>query len=97
MSTDLTKVVDSINKKLALLNENQDRLRSENEQLLNQLTALEIRNTELQRVLDEKEESIKRLKLARTVAGDKTDTQGVKRQINELVKEIDKCVALLNR
>jgi hypothetical protein len=30
------------------------------------------------------------------VAGGNTDTQGVKRQINELVNEIDRCVALLN-
>ena len=46
--------------------------------------------------LDEKNKNIKMLKLARNVAGGNTDTQGVKRQINELVNEIDRCVALLN-
>jgi len=97
MSSDLATVVESIKKKLTLISEKQRSLKSDNNQLLNQIAALELKNIELQNSLDEKEENIKTLKLARTMAGDSTDTQGVKRQINELVKEIDKCVALLNR
>lgn len=97
MSSDLTAVVESIQKKLTLISEKQQDLKTENNQLLNQIAALELRNLELQKRINEKEENIKTLKLARTMAGDSTDTQGVKRQINELVKEIDKCVALLNR
>lgn len=97
MSSDLVSIVESIQKKLTLISEKQQRLKSENNQLLNQIAALELKNIELQNRLDEKEEAIKTLKLARTMAGDSTDTQGVKRQINEMVKEIDKCVALLNR
>lgn len=97
MSSDLATVVESIKKKLTLISEKQRSLKSDNNQLLNQIAALELKNIELQNRLDEKEENIKTLKLARTMAGDSTDTQGVKRQINELVKEIDKCVALLNR
>ena len=97
MSSDLPIIIKSIQKKLVLLNDKQNRLEVENKQLLNQIAAIELRNIELQKKMDEKEENFKTLRLARKMAGDNTDTQGVKRQINELVKEIDKCVALLNR
>ena len=97
MSSDLPIILKSIQKKLVLLNEKQNRLELENRGLLNELAAVKLRNGELQKKMDEKEESFKTLRLARKMAGDSTDTQGVKRQINDLVKEIDICVALLNR
>ena len=97
MSSDLPIILKSIQKKLVLLNEKQNRLELENRGLLNELAAVKLRNSELQKKMDEKEESFKTLRLARKMAGDSTDTQGVKRQINDLVKEIDICVALLNR
>jgi len=97
MPSELPVVLKSIQKKLTLLGEKQRRLEGENEQLLNQIVALELRNMELVKKMSEKEESFKTLKMARKMAGDNTDTHGVKRQINELVKEIDKCVSLLNR
>lgn len=97
MSSELPVVLKSIQKKLNLLSEKQLRLEGENKQLLNQIAALELKNMELVKMMNEKEESFKTLRLARKMAGDSTDTQGVKRQINELVKEIDKCVGLLNR
>lgn len=97
MSSELPVVLKAIQKKLNLLGEKQRRLEGENKQLLNQIAALELRNIEMVRMMNEKEESFKTLKMARKMAGDNADTQGVKRQINELVKEIDKCVSLLNR
>ena len=97
MSSELPIIIKSIQKKLVLLNDKQNRLEVENKQLLNQIAAIELRNIELQKKMEEKEENFKTLRLARKMAGDNTDTQGVKRQINELVKEIDKCVTLLNR
>lgn len=97
MSSGLPILLESIQKKLVLLQEKQGRLEEENRNLLNELAAIKLRNSELLKQMEEKEESFKTLRLARKMAGDNTDTHGVKRQINELVKEIDKCVALLNR
>ena len=97
MSSDLPVILKSIQKKLVLLSEKQLRLDKDNTELLTKVSALELRNNELVKMMDEKEESFKTLKLARKMAGDDTDTQGVKRQINDLVKEIDKCVALLHK
>jgi len=97
MSSDLSILVESIQKKLVQLQEKQRKLEEKNSSLQNELTAIKLRNSELLKQMEEKEESFKTLRLARKMAGDNTDTHGVKRQINELVKEIDKCVALLNR
>ena len=97
MSSDLPVILKSIQKKLIFLNEKQLRLDKDNMELLTKVSALELRNSELIKMMDDKEESFKTLKLARKMAGDNTDTQGVKRQINDLVKEIDKCVALLHK
>jgi predicted nuclease with TOPRIM domain len=97
MSSDLSILLESIQKKLVQLQEKQGKLEEKNSSLQNELTAIKLRNSELLKQMEEKEESFKTLRLARKMAGDNTDTQGVKRQINELVKEIDKCVALLNR
>jgi hypothetical protein len=97
MSSELPDIIRSIEKKMVLLGDKQRRIVLENKELKNELAAVKLRNNELLKQIDEKEESFKTLRLARKMAGDNTDTQGVKRQINELVKEIDKCVALLNR
>lgn len=37
------------------------------------------------------------LKLAKTFAGNSTDTQQAKNKISQIVREIDKCIALLNK
>lgn len=97
MSSELPDIIRAIEKKMVLLGDKQRRIVLENKELKNELAAVKLRNNELLKQIDEKEESFKTLRLARKMAGDNTDTQGVKRQINELVKEIDKCVALLNR
>jgi Fic family protein len=97
MPSELPVILKSIQKKLVLLSDKQRSLEENNKQLLTKVNALEFRNGELVKMMENKEESFKTLKLAKKMAGDTTDTQGVKRQINDLVKEIDKCVALLNK
>jgi hypothetical protein len=37
------------------------------------------------------------LKLAKSLTGDGKDSQDAKLKINRIVREIDKCIALLNR
>lgn len=59
---------------------------------------------ELRRVLDEKDEKIRelenrneRIKLSGALLGEGESAVEAKRKLNELVREIDRCVALLNR
>ena len=43
------------------------------------------------------EEKNKILKLSTSIQGEKEDNKAARKKINELVREIDKCIALLNK
>ncbi len=71
-------------------------------QEVNKEKELEIAN--LQRLLKEKEtenaeinEKYRVLKMAKSLEGASEENRDVKLKINEMVREIDKCIALLNR
>jgi predicted nuclease with TOPRIM domain len=62
------------------------------------------KNEELRRIIEERNERLKDLetkyelvKLSGAVLGGGDNAQEAKRKITDLVREIDKCVALLNR
>lgn len=96
MRSDLVTLIADTKLRVSALKENLDGLKEENRLKESKISALEDQVSELRSTLQEKDEKIKLLKLARKVAGGSTDTQGVKRQINDLVTEIDRCIALLN-
>jgi len=86
-----------LNKKLEELLDRYNSLRTKNKELKNE-------NELLQRNLQEREEKIKqleikyeRVKLSGALLGEGENAVEAKKKINELVREIDRCVALLNR
>jgi len=86
-----------LNKKLEELLDRYNSLRTKNKELKNE-------NELLQRNLQEREEKIKqleikyeRVKLSGALLGEGENAVEAKKKINELVREIDICVALLNR
>lgn len=60
--------------------------------------ALHKENQDLNRQLEDQNEKIQMLKLAKSMGGEakSQDTTELKRKINEYIKEIDRCIALLN-
>ena len=95
--SEVSKKLASITGKLERVDQRLDKLKLENEQL-------ERKNTELQRLLDDekrnsetKQNEYNRLKLAKTLVSTTGDKAEMKFRVNELVREIDKCIALLNR
>ena len=71
-------------------------LKEENEILLQQ-------NGELQQLLNEKQQQLVSqrkqydvLKVAKTIEGSNEDSRNTKLKINALIREIDKCITLLN-
>ena len=66
-----------------------DRLKQQVDELLGALYA---KNKEIE-VLESKYQS---LKLAKTLTSSPEDVKNVKLQVNRMVREIDKCIALLN-
>jgi predicted nucleic acid-binding Zn-ribbon protein len=89
---------------LKILNRKLDELINRYKDLKDDLSKLRNGNEELTRTLQERDEKIKelelkyeRIKLSEAFLGDGENGQEAKRKINELVREIDRCVALLNR
>jgi chromosome segregation ATPase len=86
-----------LNNKLEELFERYDDLRTKNR-------ALTKENDTLKRYLQERDEKVKeleikyeRIKISGALMGDGEGAVEAKQKINELVREIDRCVALLNR
>ena len=74
-----------------------------NEQLVEDQKKLEVHIADLQKQLTEAhdrimklEEQNRQLRTAKAVSGDDESSDEAKAKINELVREIDKCLALLN-
>ena len=81
------------------------KLKSKNDQKINEIVSLNEKvkslNSEIkkfQSAIDDMNEQIKMLKLAKKIDGeDNSSSKEVKLMINEMVREIDKCIALLNK
>jgi predicted nucleic acid-binding Zn-ribbon protein len=89
---------------LIILNRKLDELFSRYNNLKSELSNLRSANEELNITLQERNNRIKelelkyeRVKLSGALLGEGENAQEAKRKINELVREIDRCVALLNR
>lgn len=72
------------------LQEENDLLRIENQQQQQELALAKNNQAEL-------DEKIRVLKLAKSIEGTSEKTLDIKQKINEFVREIDKCVALLKK
>ena len=89
---------------LIILNRKLDELLSRYNNLRTEFTDLKNGNEALKNELQEREGRIKeleikyeRVKLSGALLGDGENALEAKRKITELVREIDRCVALLNR
>lgn len=82
------KVRELTERQHSLLAENQE-LQRLNMELATELTAQKNANTALS-------EQIKLAKIARSVSPDGEDRKEERKRLNDLVREIDKCIALLN-
>jgi len=89
---------------LIILNRKIDELLNRYSSLKSEITDLKNGNEVLKAMLQERDEKIKeleikyeRVKLSGALLGDGGNAPEAKKKITELVREIDKCVALLNR
>ena len=89
---------------LKILNRKLDELFDRYKDLKSELSNLRNGNEELTRALQERDKKIKelelkyeRIKLSGALLGEGENAFEAKKKITELVREIDRCVALLNR
>lgn len=71
--------------------------RRENEMLRNEVSQLTNQLKEAVNAKAEVEEQLKHAKMAKVLENASEDVQQTKTRINQIVREIDKCIALLNR
>ncbi|MGE0635523.1 MAG: hypothetical protein AB7G44_09455 [Bacteroidia bacterium] len=90
------EVISSLEKKVKELVKRHSELKRRN-------TAMEAELEELRKTVDSQKEVLKNLeeknkiiKLAKSLADSNPDTAAMKQKINELVREIDKCIAQMN-
>ena len=95
--SNLDDVISLIECKISRVIQVAERLRCDNEQLKRQVDELsglfDAKSLEVT-VLESKYQS---LKLTKTLASSSEDVKIVKLQVNQMVREIDKCIALLNK
>ena len=97
MSAEQTQIIEGIRQKIQSakirLKEHQD----ENIRLKKQYEDLQKSIQQKQVLIDELEQKNQKLSLVKGIMADGEGTQDARVQINRIVREIDKCIALLNR
>ncbi|HOP13816.1 hypothetical protein [Lentimicrobium sp.] len=89
-------LVAGIDYKVRKLIEKNGTLKGENQRLNNEVNSLNKRIEDLQKEIKELHENLTALKLAKSLNREESRTN-VKLKINELVREIDHCIGLLNK
>jgi len=86
----LNRKIDDLLKVYSILKEENKDLKSRNDSLKREIQETEAKMKELEIKYD-------RLKLSGAILGEGENAIEAKRRINELMREIDKCIALLDR
>ncbi len=89
-------VVGRIRTKVQALASKNAAMGSEISELKSKISILENSVAEKDKSIEELNEKIKMLKMAKSLDGG-SDNKEMKLKINELVREIDKCIALVNK
>lgn len=92
---ELPLVVDGFENKIKRLFLKIDQLKKENEILKGEASEMRSNLDEKESLISELEQRIQKLKLAKTL--EKDDSFQAKQKINDLLREIERCYALLNR
>ena len=90
------EVISSLEKKVKELVKRYAELKRRNTTLENELTELRKTVDSQKEAIISLEEKNKIIKLAKSLADSNPDTAAMKYKINELVREIDKCIAQMN-
>ncbi len=90
-------IVDSLEVKIKQLIFLYGKTKQEKQQALNEGQKLKRTLAEKQEIINSLEEKIKLIKMSKVVSSSNEDNKKTKQKINEYVREIDKCIALLNK
>ena len=90
-------IIETIREKIERIIAENRRLREESRNLVRQRDKLKAGNRELTARIAELERRISVLELSKGMAGGSDDAKLAKARVNRLMREVDRCIALLNR
>jgi hypothetical protein len=93
----IASIVKGLKSKTEKMLHLQEALQKNNDQLTLKVSKLQSRVEELEALNRKLDEENKIIRLAQNVSGDTDKNLAIKLKINELVREVDKCIAQLNR
>ena len=97
MSVEQVEIFEGIRQKIQTVITRLKAQQEENKRLKKQNEDLQIAVQQKQLRIEELEEKNQKLSLVKGIMADGEDMQDARIQINRIVREIDKCIALLNR
>jgi hypothetical protein len=97
MNVNQVYIVDELKQKIKLLAEKLDAQKSSTSKLSSENVDLEDKIKEKNILIKELKQQNNTLKLSKAFVSENGGSQEAKLQINKIVREIDKCIALLNR
>lgn len=92
---DLNTLLLGIEYKLKKLLEQNERCKKENQLLQNEIEEIKQINLDKNQTIDKLKDELQKVKLAKSIDSEE-GSNDAKLKINELVREIDKCIGLLN-
>ncbi len=97
MSAEQVEILEGIKDKVQLIKDRMQEHLDENIQLKRKNEDLQLVVQQKQSVIDELEQKNQQLSLVKSIMAESDDSQDARIRINKIVREIDKCIALLNR
>ncbi len=92
-----TAVIDAIRAKIDRLVTDNRRLRGDYAKAIEQRDKAKAENRELTEQIARLEKRVKVLELRESMTGGSEDTKAARARVNRLMREVDKCIALLNK
>lgn len=92
----LTPKLFDIKDKIVVLTDKYTELQEANDLLLEENQQIKVENAGNLSKLEALDEQLNILKLSKSVSGSEEDKSELKKKLNEFIREIDKCLALLN-
>ncbi len=90
-------IINSIEAKLINLINNFNQIQKENSDLQKNNYALNERLQEKEKLIANLQDKVKLMNISRSVDSDSEDVKATRSKINEYIREIDRCIALLNK
>jgi len=96
MNAEYHAALDRLKRQIGDLIAQYERMKAENERMALELSTNKVQLTENKTTIQELEQKVNKLQLTEAFKTSCTDVKEAKHKVTKLIKEIDKCIALLN-